>query len=251
MQLAREISSLGRSARMNAKLKVRQPLAKVEVMLADNRHRDWLAAHADLIRTELNVKEVEFTSDAEHYITYQVQPNFKRLGPRVGKLMPDVKKSLANIEGGPLLAELKSQGKIQLDVKGETVTLDEDDIQISLQAKDGWAAAEGAGCVVVLSTELTDQLVREGFAKDLVRVIQEQRKQQHCDYTDRIQVTLGVDSSQLQQAINENRAFIMSETLSNDLLVNSAAVSSASENGGCYEVGEFEIHVSIEVVEPS
>ncbi len=95
MQLLREIASLGRSARMHAKLKVRQPLAKVEVILAESEHQPWLEAHEELLREELNVKAVEYTVEADQYISYQVQPNFKRLGPRLGKLMPAVKKLLS------------------------------------------------------------------------------------------------------------------------------------------------------------
>lgn len=242
MRLAREISSLGRSARMNAKLKVRQPLAKVEVILSDETHRDWLAQHEALIRTELNVKDVDFTTDAEHYISYQVQPNFKRLGPRVGKLMPAVKRVLADTDGGAALSELQSTGKISLSVEEQKIELDEDDIQITLQAKPGWAAAQGSGCVVVLSTELTDELVREGYARDVVRVIQEQRKSQQCEYTDRIQVELVVVAAELQQAIQENRDYIMSETLMTELTLKEQG------DGAGFSVGDFEIVVVIKVV---
>ena len=98
MNLVREISSLGRNARMAASLKVRQPLAKVEVVLADTTHQKWLEEHADLIAEELNVKAVEFTTHGEEYITYSVVPNFKRLGPRLGKNMPAAKKLLAEID---------------------------------------------------------------------------------------------------------------------------------------------------------
>ena len=106
MKLVREIVSLGRSARMANKLKVRQPLAKVEVILADATHQAWLEEHAELMREELNVKQVEFTEDAEQYITYPVLPNFKRLGPRLGKLLPACKAALGKADGGKLLAEL-------------------------------------------------------------------------------------------------------------------------------------------------
>ncbi len=94
MELLREIASLGRSARMNAKLKVRQPLALVEVILASDRQQPWLEAHHELLREELNVKEIAYTTEGEKYISYIVQPNFKRLGPRVGRLMPAVKQAL-------------------------------------------------------------------------------------------------------------------------------------------------------------
>ncbi|MCA9228670.1 MAG: class I tRNA ligase family protein, partial [Planctomycetales bacterium] len=162
MKLLREIASLGRAARMDNKLKVRQPLAKVEVILAGAEHQAWLETHDALLRDELNVKQVDYTKQAEQYIDYQVQPNFKRLGPRIGKLLPAVKKALGEADGGRLLSELNDTGKVALAAGGETVELDQDDIQVRLQAKPGWAAAQGRGCVVVLSTELTPELLREG-----------------------------------------------------------------------------------------
>ena len=246
MELAREISSLGRSARMNAKLKVRQPLAKVEVILADEAHLAWLEDHAELIRTELNVKEVEFTRDAEKYISYQVQPNFKRLGPRVGKLMPAVKKLLETADGGTLLQELKHAGHLTLVIDQQTIMLDQDDVQIRLQAKEGWAAAQGTGCVVVLSTELTDQLICEGLARDIVRLIQDQRKRENCDYTDRIRVRISCDAPELARAVDENRDYIESETLATELHV----VSAPLEGGEPFEVGSYQGRLLIDVERP-
>ncbi len=241
MESVREISSLGRSARMNAKLKVRQPLARVEVILADTTHLDWLKNHSALIREELNVREVEFTSEAEQYIDYQVRPNFKRLGPRLGKLMPSVKKLLQNVDGAQRLAELKSTGKISLDVGNESIELDEEDIQIGLQAKQGWAAAQGSRCVVVLSTELTDELIRAGLARDIIRVIQEQRKNQDCDFTDRIRAQIATQSPQLSQAIRENHDYIAGETLAQALKVVDHV------DGERYDVGGEEIRVKLDV----
>jgi isoleucyl-tRNA synthetase len=241
MELVREISSLGRSARMNAKLKVRQPLAKVEVILVADTHREWLQQHAALIRDELNVKEVEFTQQADEYITYQVQPNFKRLGPRVSKLMPQVKQALLGMDGRQLLGELKSTGRVRLTFGAQTLELDEEDVQIGLQAKAGWAAAQGPHCVVVLSTELTDELIREGFARDIVRIIGEQRKKQGCDFTDRINVRIATRSAVLSRAVIENQDFIMGETLAVRLSV------VAEGDGETYVVGADEMRVKLDV----
>jgi isoleucyl-tRNA synthetase len=213
MQLLREIASLGRAARMEAKLKVRQPLHKVEVILADKRHQAWLEAHDALLRDELNVKEVEYTQEADRYINYQVQPNFKRLGPRLGALMPKVKQALGRADAAGLLRQFKVTGRLALQVDGQTVELDSEDIQVRLQAKQGWAAAQGGRCVVVLSTDLTPQLIREGLARDLVRLIQERRKEVNCQYTDRIRVGLVTEDDELRAAIQENLDFIRGETL--------------------------------------
>jgi isoleucyl-tRNA synthetase len=217
MQLLRDIASLGRSARMDARLKVRQPLSKVEVILADNRHQGWLEQHDGLLRDELNVKQIEYTEDADKYISYQVQPNFKRLGPRVGRLMPAVKKTLGDAEGGALLAQLNATGQVTLDVAGEQVVLDSQDIQVRLQAKEGWVAAQGTDCVVVLNTHLTEPLIREGHANDLVRLVQERRKELDCQFTDRIAVAVVTDAEPLRQAIEENREYVQRETLAQRL----------------------------------
>jgi isoleucyl-tRNA synthetase len=213
MQLLREIASLGRSARMDAKLKVRQPLPKVEVVLVDSRHQSWLENHDSLLCDELNVKQVEYATSADQYITYQVQPNFKRLGPRVGKLMPGVKQVLSNTDGAALLRQLNAQGEVRLAVADTTVVLDGEDLQVRLQAKAGWTAAQGPQCVVVLNTELTDELLREGLARDFVRNVQEQRKALNCQYTDRIEIGVVTDSAEMQQAILENREYVAGETL--------------------------------------
>ena len=217
MALLREITSLGRSARMDAKLKVRQPLSGVTVILATGAHQPWLEQQDALIKDELNVKSITYSQQADQYIDYQVQPNFKRLGPRVGKLMPQVKKALTEADGGQLLKQLNDSGKIQLDVSGEALEFDAEDIQVRLQAKPGWAAAQGSQCVVVLATELTDALIREGYARDLVRSIQDRRKQLDCQFTDRIQVGIVTQSAELHAAIEENQEYIAAETLAMSL----------------------------------
>ncbi|MGD0654359.1 MAG: class I tRNA ligase family protein [Thermoguttaceae bacterium] len=213
MALVREIVSLGRSARMGAKLKVRQPLSQVEIVLADNAHQSWLEEHDALICDELNVKHIEFAVNADQYITYTILPDLKRLGPRLGKRLPALRKVLAGIDGGNLLAEMESRGKITITLQDGSIALDAADIQVRLQAKPGWAAAHGKMCVVVLATELTPELIAEGIAKDLVRVIQDRRKDMGLEFTDRIVVGLVTDSDELTEAVNLFRRYIQGETL--------------------------------------
>jgi len=213
MALAREIVSLGRAARMGAKLKVRQPLSCVEVILADRTHQPWLEEHAQLIADELNVKEVQFTEEADHYITYNVLPDLKRLGPKLGRRLPALRKLLAESDGARLLQELESRGSITLPMGDEPVVLDADDIQIRLQAKPGWAAAQGHAVVVVLATELTPELIREGLARELVRAIQDRRKELGFQFTDRIVVGLVTESAELKAAVEQFADTIRGETL--------------------------------------
>ena len=214
MSLAREIVSLGRSARMLAKLKVRQPLAKVEMILADDTHTEWLQKHESLICDELNVKSAEIAKDPDQYISYTVMPDLKKLGPKLGKQLPIVRKTLMEADGGKLLAGLEADGVINLDLPdGSVVELSGDDIQIRLQAKEGWTAAQGKQSVVVLSTELTDDLIAEGYARELVRAIQDRRKEIGCEYTDRIEVALVTESTELAAAADQFSDYITGETL--------------------------------------
>jgi isoleucyl-tRNA synthetase len=217
MRLLRDIASLGRSARVDAKLRVRQPLALVEVVLASDQHQAWLEAHDELLREELNVKRIEYTTRGEQYINYEVVPNFKRLGPRVGKLMPKVKQAVTQADGAKLLAELTAKGKVTLDV-GEPVVLDAEDIQVRLQAKPGWAAAQGPSCVVVLSTDLSPELLREGLARDVVRLVNDGRKALGCAYNARIEIGVVGASDELRLAIDENRGYITAETQADRLV---------------------------------
>ena len=217
MAMMREIVSLGRSARMGAKLKVRQPLSLVEVVLADDAHQSWLEKHAALIRDELNVKRVEFTQESEQYITYSVLPDLKRLGPRLGKRLPALRKKLAELDGGELLAKLKTDGSVSISLDDGPVELDLDDIQVRLQAKEGWAAAQGHAVVVVLATELTEELIREGLARELVRAIQDRRKEMGCEFTDRIAVGIATESQELRAAIEQFSDYIRGETLAVEL----------------------------------
>jgi isoleucyl-tRNA synthetase len=219
MRLVREIVSLGRSARMGAKLKVRQPLAKVEVILVSREHQTWLEQHAQLIAEELNVKQVEFTEQAQQYIDYTVLPDLKRLGPRLGKQLPALRKALAEVNAGQLLAEMESAGKVVFKLPGGDVTLDSEDVQVRLQAKAGWAAAQGPDCVVVLATELTEKLVAEGWAREIVHAIQTCRRDMNCEYTDRIEAGIVTDDAQLQGAVREFADYIRGETLAVRLLL--------------------------------
>ncbi|MGL6227254.1 MAG: isoleucine--tRNA ligase [Thermoguttaceae bacterium] len=217
MRLMRELVSLGRNARMNAKLKVRQPLARIEVVLAEKTYLDWLREHVDLIQEELNVKSVEFVEKADQYISYTVLPDLKKLGPKLGKRLPEVKKYLGEVDGGKLLAEMEQTGKVVLPLLGEPIELTSEEIQIRLQAKEGWAAAQGADCVVVLSTELTEELLAEGRARELVRMIQDRRKELGCEYTDRIRVEVSTCSEEIIGAIELFGSYIRGETLCSSL----------------------------------
>ena len=230
MNLVREVVSLGRSARVGAKLKVRQPLEKVEIVLVQPKFQAWLESHAGLIREELNVKAVEFATKADQYVTYTVLPDLKKLGPKLGKRLPQVKAALQTVDAPAMLAQLESTGKVNLPMADGSVELTGEEIQVRLTAKEGWAAAHGPQAVVVVSTELTPELVTEGWARELVHLIQGARKDQSCDYTDRIQVGLVTESDEVRQAVERFGDYIRGETLCAELTLQPIAGVTAEES---------------------
>ena len=245
MALLREIASLGRSARMEAKLKVRQPLGRVEVTLADEQHFEWLMKHDDIVREELNVKKIHYASGASPFVEYSVQPNFRKLGPRVGPLLPKVKQALATASGAQLLEQMTLHGKISLTIDGKNIELDNEDIQVRMNAKAGWAASQGKSCVVALNTELTDVLIREGIANDAIRLIQDMRKKRQCNFTDRIEVTLYSFETLIRDAIHENRERICTETLAVRITMDSSSGSVELEP---VELADFTAQLGIVVI---
>ena len=149
-----------------------------------------------------------------------MQPNFKLLGPLLGKDLPEVKKLLMAADGSQLSRILAASGELELTLAdGRSVTLTDEQIQRRLLAQEGWAAAEGKQCVVVLATELTASLIREGLVRDLVRFIQDRRKESGCEYTDRIHVGVVTDSEELREAVREYSDYIKIETLTDELLL--------------------------------
>ncbi|TWT76899.1 Isoleucine--tRNA ligase [Posidoniimonas polymericola] len=219
MDLVRLISSLGRRAREGAVLKVRQPLSTVEVILADNTHQAWLEEHAGVIQDELNVKAVAYSDAPEKYVDHEVMPNFKLLGKKLGKLMPKVKFALNQASGSELLANLRDNGKINLTVEGQEVELLPAEVEIRITAKEGWASANDRGVVVVLATELTDELIAEGLAQDLKRAIQDRRKEIGCEFTDRIEIGVETDAQPVRQAVEQHQEYLAGETLADKLLL--------------------------------
>jgi isoleucyl-tRNA synthetase len=186
MALVRDIVSLGRAARTAAKLKVRQPLALAEIILVRREHTEWLDSHKVLIAEELNIKAVEFSTEAEEYVTYQIKANFKVLGPKLGKLAPKVAAALGRLDAAVARKTLAETGELALTIDGEPLRLREQDLEVRLEARPGWSAAQGRAGVVVVKTELTDELRDEGLCRELIHQVQELRKNQKLPYEARI-----------------------------------------------------------------
>ena len=225
IKLMREIVSLGRAARSNGQLKVRQPLEGMKVMFANDEIAQifWNSDVIDNVRViqdELNIKGMKVLEDKaefKEYVSFTLLPDFKKLGPKLGKKLPEVKKYLAEADGAALLAEMEKNNKIVLKFSDGNVELTNEEIQIRLTAKEGWTAAQGQSCVVVLSTELTEELLSEGRAREVIRLIQDRRKEMKLNYTDRIMVGITTASRAMGEALHKHIDYIKGETLAVDL----------------------------------
>jgi isoleucyl-tRNA synthetase len=233
MGAVRQLVSSGLQVRTANKLRVRQPLEAAEVVLADPEMESLLREHIELIRDELNVREVHFVRSADDYVTCQVKPNFRALGPRVGKQMPALKKALAEADGAALMAAIDVDGVVPIELGGEVFELTADEIGVTLEAREGFAAASGAAGVIVLRTALTPDLVEEGLYREVLNRIQSIRKELDLEYTARIRLTLA-GGDNLLAAVSPRV-----DALAQDVLASEVAVGSAPADGA--EVRELKI----------
>ncbi len=209
----RDVVALGQRVRNEAKLRVRQPLAEAIVVVADDADRARIEQFKDAIGDELNVRSVSFSEEPERFVDYVLVPNFRVLGPKIGKKVPACKKALAAADGSALHAEMSEKGHFRIDLDGEEITLGPDEVEIRLRAKENFAAAAERGRVVVLDTRVTDELKRAGLAREVVNRIQRARKEDDLAFETRIAVTWAA-KGELRQAIKEHEDFIVKETLS-------------------------------------
>jgi isoleucyl-tRNA synthetase len=215
MQKAQTISSLVLSLRKKEMIKVRQPLQKVMIPVLDANQKAEIEAVSNLIKAEVNVKEVELLDDASGILVKQIKPNFKTLGPRFGKDMNLISKEITSFSQEQI-NELDRQGNINIDISGKSIILSLDDVEITSQDIPGWLVANSGGITVALDITITETLKREGIARELVNRIQNIRKDSGFEVTDKITVQLQPDA-ELEASVNENLSYIMSETLTEKL----------------------------------
>jgi isoleucyl-tRNA synthetase len=217
---ARRLVTLGRAARTEAKLKVRLPLRRAVVVVPDGAtlSPDVVAEVAD----ELNVKRVEAVSDLEGLLDYTVVPNFRALGPKVGKLMPAVKAALFAADGAAVKRSLDAGGSYDLMLDtGETVTLASDDVEVRAAAHQELALAQEGAYAVALDTTLDDELRLEGLARELVRELNDLRKAMGLELTDRIAVRLRA-TGEVAEAARRHGDWIAGEVLAVEWKVDDA-----------------------------
>ncbi len=218
MRAVREVVSLGLQVRTAQKLRVRQPLEAADLVLADAGLAGALAEHLELVRDELNVTSVRVVADAGDTVRWIVKPNFRALGPRVGRHMPAVKAALAAADGARLLRELESNGNVTIEAGGERFSLGPEEIAVAVEAMEGFAAASGSAGVVVLHTRLTPELLQEGLFREVLSRVQGLRKELDLEYTGRIRLSLAGDAAVLA-AVRPRLETLAREVLADEVLL--------------------------------
>ncbi|PTX45159.1 isoleucyl-tRNA synthetase [Christiangramia gaetbulicola] len=211
MEKAQTISSLVLSLRKKEMIKVRQPLQRIMIPVLDEEQKQEIKAVEDLIKSEVNVKEIELIDDASGLLVKQIKPNFRVLGPRFGK---DIKLIVSKINEFTAedISRIEREGEIEVDVNKNLVKLNLEEVEISSQDIEGWLVASNGGLTVALDVSISPELKKEGVARELVNRIQNLRKDSGYEVTDTIDVTLQKDGV-IEDAVNDNITYIKNETL--------------------------------------
>ena len=224
MDFTREVISMGHAARNRSGIKTRQPLAEITLGALSDAEKATVNRLADLIHDELNVKAILFTEDLNAFAQVTLKPNFKVLGPKYGKGVQAIAKAFASADSGALKAELEAAGRLQVEASGETYTLEQSEIDVQTQNREGFFVEMDAKKFVALSTELTHELTLEGLAREFVNKIQNMRKEADFNVSDRIKLSLDTTSSLVDEAFEVHRDYILRETLT------TTVVDTPSEN---------------------
>jgi isoleucyl-tRNA synthetase len=212
MRLAIVAAGLGRSARSSADIKLRQPLAKARINVGSRRQRDDLRELAAVLAEEINVKEVEVVSEVGELVDYKLLPNNRILGPRFGRMFPKVRDALLALDPALGAVQLQAGDSLTVSVDGEQHELSGEEVLVQTESKGGLAVVSDKGVTVALDIQLTAELVQEGYARDLVRSINNMRKEAGLDISDRIDLSYQADG-EVASAFIHFGPYIRQETL--------------------------------------
>ncbi|MBT8264693.1 MAG: isoleucine--tRNA ligase, partial [Muriicola sp.] len=215
MEKAQTISSLVLSIRQKEKIKVRQPLQKIMIPVLDHDQRMEIEAVEDLIKSEVNVKEIELLDDASGILVKSIKPNFKLLGPRFGKDMKLIAQAVGKLSQEDI-QKIEREGKISLEIENKSIILQLQEVEIASQDIEGWFVASSGGLTVALDVTINDALRKEGIARELINRIQNLRKESGFEVTDKIDIKVLKDGF-VEKAIESNINYIKAETLTAEL----------------------------------
>ncbi|MGC6480230.1 MAG: isoleucine--tRNA ligase [Flavobacteriaceae bacterium] len=212
---ARLLTSLALSIRKKEKIKVRQPLQKMLVPVTGAAELAEMQRIADQLKSEINVKEIEFLDDQNDLLVKEIKPNFKRLGPRFGKQMKAISQAIQGLSQAQIDV-LEKEKTLEITLEGAPIQLERDDVEIGFKDIEGWAVAQGSGTTVALDLQLNQLLIQEGIAREFINRVQNHRKDLGLDVVDKIQVTFS-SHPDLDTAVFENITYIKQEILAEDI----------------------------------
>ena len=215
MQMAQDVTSMVLALRRKVNIKVRQPLQCIMVPVVDEDQKRHIDAVKDLIMNELTVKEIRFVEGASGVLVKKVKCDFKKLGPKFGKQMKAVAAAVAEMSQ-EAIAELEKNGSYTLNLEGTPATIEAADVEIFSEDIPGWLVANEGRLTVALEVQITDELRREGIARELVNRIQNIRKSSGFEITDKVKITLSKNSN-TDDAVNEYNTYICNQVLANSL----------------------------------
>ena len=229
------------SIRKKEMIKVRQPLQKIMIPVVDEQDSLDIEAVSDLIRSEVNVKEVELLKDASGILIKNIKPNFKVLGPKYGKNMRFVGQAINNLSVEDIAA-IEVEGKLTIELNGDSIELLLEEVEISTQDIEGWLVANQGNLTVALDVSISEELRNEGIARELVNRIQNLRKESGLEVTDKIRLSIKKDGV-LDEAVNKNAEYIKNETLTQELILKEEV-----ENGNEIVFDQVNTSMSLEKV---
>ncbi len=246
MEKAQQIVYLVRSMRMRANLKVRQPLRRIIVPVSSGQDRDDVKRVENVILDEINVKQIEFVSDDSEVVRKKAKPNFKSIGPKFGKSVQKVAEQIRSFTEANL-RKLNQDGVMNVSINGEVMTISREDLDIVHEDIEGWLVGSGDGMTIALDTELTEDLINEGFAREFVNRVQNMRKGAGFEVTDRIKISYWA-SKQLQRALETLAKYIAGETLAVELTGNPSRGRSSQEDKhrATWDINGEECEIGIE-----
>jgi isoleucyl-tRNA synthetase len=216
MQRAQRIVSLVLSIRKKEKIKVRQPLQRVLIPAMDAKEKQAIEEVSDLIVAEVNVKTIEILDDASSILVKEIKPNFKTLGPRFGKEMKAVSEAIDGLSEVQIQT-IEKEGSLSIEINGKNTILEASDVIIQSKDIAGWSVASEQGVTVALDCSLTEDLLLEGIARELVNRVQNLRKEKNFEVTDTITLTLK-HHKKLEDAIQANKSYVTSEVLAENIV---------------------------------
>ena len=217
MYLAQAASSIVLSLRRKVNIKVRQPLSKIMIPVADDQQKKNIEAVEQLILNEVNVKELEFVDSANEMLVKKVKPDFKKLGPRYGKIMKQLAVKIQEMENNHI-HELESAGSYSFMVDDQEVVIGLDDVEIISEDIPGWLVGNEGRLTVALDITISEELKKEGIARELVNRIQNIRKAKDFEITDRVTVKISTNKV-IDEAVNDNLLYIKNQVLADDILI--------------------------------